>query len=257
VTLDGQGGDEVFAGYSGYPAQRMHTLLGGGHFAAAGRFARAWGEWPDRNLPLMLAETAAQFAPLSFRHRVRQPLSSPLFDHASLQARGIRTTYPAVGAEPVSGARLKTHLRTTMMGHGLPALLRHSDRNSMHFSIESRVPFLDRALTEFVLRLPEDWLIGSDGTSKRILRDAVRPWVPREVIERRDKVGFETPEESWLEQLGALENDADHPIPFLAQGRSDTLTGGLTESEIRWTGRSHWRLINLRRWVALAGIDAS
>jgi hypothetical protein len=52
-------------------------------------------------------------------------------------------------------------------------------------------------------------------------------------------------------------NDHEHPIGFLRPGRTDTLTGGLTERELRWGSRSHWRLINLRRWVALVGVDAS
>jgi asparagine synthase (glutamine-hydrolysing) len=127
----------------------------------------------------------------------------------------------------------------------------------MRFSIESRVPFLDRGLTEFVLGLPEDWLIGPDGTSKRILRDAVRGLVPDEVVDRRDKVGFSTPEDSWLDRLTAEPADADHRIAFLRTPSDGTLTGGLSEAELGWGSGSHWRLINLRRWVALAGIDAS
>ncbi len=180
-----------------------------------------------------------------------------MLDTAKLRERGVETGFPALSLGSVRGSRLKAHLRSTMMGYGLPALLRHGDRNSMRFSIESRVPFLDRALTEFVLTLPEDYLIGTDGTSKRILRDAVRGWVPDAIIDRRDKVGFETPERQWQERLGALPIDPAHPIPFLRAGRTATLTGGLSEAEIRWGGRSHWRLINLRRWIALAGIDAS
>lgn len=256
VTLDGQGGDEIFAGYSGYPAQRMHTLAETGHFAKAASFARHWATWPDRNVTAMLLETAAQFAPLRLRHKVRQPFASPLLDAAALRARGIDAGFPAVGSERARGARLKTHLRTTMTGYGLPTLLRHADRNSMHFSIESRVPFLDRVLTNFVLTLSEDWLTGSDGTSKRILRDAVRGWVPDAIIDRRDKIGFETPERQWLDELGSLPVNPEHPIGFLNRGRTNTLTGGLTEKEIRWGGRSHWRLINLHRWIALTGVDA-
>lgn len=256
VTLDGQGGDELFAGYQGYPAQRMHSLLETGRWGAAGGFARKWADWPGRNLPFMLLETAAQLAPLRVRHRVRRPLVSPLLDRAKLRDRGVDTRFPAVGAEPVHGARLTSHLRSTMSGYGLPALLRHGDRNSMRFSIESRVPFLDRALTNFLLALPESYLVGPDGTSKRILRDAVRGWVPDEVVDRRDKVGFETPENDWQERLSRQPVDPEHPIGFLRPGRDATLTGGLTEREIRWGGRAHWRLINLRRWVTLLGVDA-
>jgi asparagine synthase (glutamine-hydrolysing) len=258
VTLDGQGGDELFAGYNGYPAQRMHTLLETGRWAAASRFARNWGTWPGRNRAQMALETVAQFAPFQVRQTVRQPLASPLLDVGLLRERGIELRYPgSVAPLPARGARLKARLRAATTGYGLPSLLRHGDRNSMRFSIESRVPFLDRALTEFLWTLPEQWLIAENGTTKRILRDAVRGWIPDEVVDRRDKVGFETPESEWQQRLGAMPTDPEHSIGFLKPGRSDTLNGGLSEREIRWGGRSHWRLINLHRWVALAGVDAA
>jgi asparagine synthase (glutamine-hydrolysing) len=257
VTLDGQGGDELFAGYFGYPAQRMHSLLETGHWAAAAKFVGASRELPDWYRKVIPFEAMAQFAPIRLRQRVRRPLASPLLNVKKLRERGVDTGYPAIGADPVRGARLKTHLRSTLGGNGLPMLLRHGDRNSMRFSIESRVPFLDRALTELLFSLPEEWLVGPDGTTKRILRDAMRGLVPDAVIDRRDKVGFETPEAEWQERLAMQPNDHEHPIGFLRPGRTDTLTGGLTERELRWGSRSHWRLINLRRWVALVGVDAS
>ena len=257
VTLDGQGGDEIFAGYAGYPAQRTHSLIESGHLIEAARFARAWGQWPGRNRPLMLAETAAESAPLRVRHAIRRPLRSPILDYSRLKDRDVDTRFPRVGAESVPRERLKTHLRSALTGYGLPALLRHGDRNSMRFSIESRVPFLDRALTQFVLSLPEEWLTGPDGTSKRILRDAVRDWLPDAVVDRRDKVGFETPEKEWQRHVGTLPLDPEHPIGFLREGRIATLDGGYSEAELRWGGGAHWRLINLRRWVALADIDSA
>ena len=257
VTLDGQGGDELFAGYFGYPAQRMHSLIETGKWAAAAKFAGASRELPDWYRVVMPFEAMAQFVPLRARHHVRRPLASPLFDGARLRERGIDTGHPDVGPEAVRGGRLKTHLRSTLTGAGLPMLLRHGDRNSMRFSIESRVPFLDRPLNELLLSLPEDWLVGPDGTTKRILRDAMRGWIPDAVIDRRDKVGFETPEAEWQDRLAHQPNDPEHPIGFLRAGRTDTLTDGLSERELRWGRRSHWRLINLKRWVALAGIDAS
>jgi asparagine synthase (glutamine-hydrolysing) len=257
VTLDGQGGDELFAGYFGYPAQRMHSLLETGHWAAAAKFVSASRELPDWYRRVIPFEAVAQFAPLRLRQRVRRPLVSPILEVKKLRERNVDIGYPAIGADPARGARLKTHLRSTLGGNGLPMLLRHGDRNSMRFSIESRVPFLDRALTKFLFSLREEWLVGPDGTTKRILRDAMRGLVPDAVIDRRDKVGFETPEAEWQERLAMQPNDHEHPIGFLSTGRSDTLTSGLTERELRWGSRSHWRLINLRRWVALMGIDAS
>lgn len=257
VTLDGQGGDEQFAGYSGYPAPRMKSLIETGHWAGAARFAGAWGTWPGRDRTGMLIESAGQFAPAKLRGRILRRPSSPLLDLGILADHGVDARFPLGQDEQVRGRRVVAQLRTALTRVGLPSLLRHGDRNAMHFSIESRVPFLDRALSEFVLGLPEEWLIGPDGTSKRILRDAIRGLVPDAVVERRDKVGFATPEFHWLDALAAQPDDPDHPIGFLKPGRDGSLAGGLSEAELRWGGGSHWRLINLRRWVALVGIDAS
>lgn len=256
VTLDGQGGDELFAGYFGYPAQRMHSLIETGHWAAAADFTRAWGNWPGRSRPSMLLETASELLPRTLQGRFRRHKPSPLVNTRALTERDVDTSFPRAGQEPARGTRMKSYLRTALTRRGLPALLRHGDRNSMRFSIESRVPFLDRALTEFVFSLPEDWLIGSDGTSKRILRDAVSGWIPQEVIDRRDKIGFATPQDGWLDTLAALPADPEGPIGFLRPGRDGTVTGGLSEAEICWGSGSHWRLINLHRWVTLTGVDA-
>ena len=258
VTLDGQGGDELFAGYYGYPAKRMHSLIETGHWATAARFAGADRAVPESYRRVFPFEVAADFFPLQLRHRVRRPFPSPLLNRRALREHGVDAGYPRSAAvEPARGTRLKAHLRSVLGGYGLPMLLRHGDRNSMRFSIESRVPFLDRALTEFLFTLPEDYLVGPDGTTKRILRDAVRGLVPDAIIDRRDKVGFETPEADWLTRLADLPVDPEHPIGFLNPGRADTLSGGFSQAELRWGDEAHWRLINLRRWIALAGVDAS
>ena len=102
----------------------------------------------------------------------------------------------------------------------MPALLRYEDRNSMAHSIESRVPFLTRSLAEFVFSLPERFLIAADGTGKSVLRAALRGIVPDAVLDRRDKIGFETPEPSWLGELGGwvssvLSSETARAIPAL------------------------------------------
>ncbi len=259
VTLDGQGGDEMFAGYFGYGPQRMHSLLETGHLAQAARFGGSWSAWPGRDTePLLYAKSLGQFAGpwlKSLRRRSR----SPLLNRDAARDRGIRLTYPPGRLDAVRGARVKTVLRHAQHVDGLPALLRHGDRNSMRFSIESRVPFLDRELEELTLSLPEDFLVGSDGTSKRILRDAVRGLVPDSVIDRRDKIGFATPEHAWLARVSARDADPDHPIGLLDldAGKDRSFTCGLTEQEIGWGDGAHWRLVNLRRWVELYDVDAT
>ena len=68
----------------------------------------------------------------------------------------------------------------------------------MRWSVESRVPFLTIEIAEFLLRLPESYLLGPDGETKRVFRAAMRGIVPDEILDRRDKIGFQTPEQEWL-----------------------------------------------------------
>lgn len=80
----------------------------------------------------------------------------------------------------------------------LPSLLHYEDRNSMAFSIESRVPFLDHRLVEFAFNLPSDIKI-HDGYTKWILREAMKDRLPEKIRYRTDKKGFVTPGEVlWL-----------------------------------------------------------
>jgi len=79
----------------------------------------------------------------------------------------------------------------------LPALLHWEDRNSMAFSIESRVPFLDYRLVEFSLSLPAEHKI-HQGITKKVLRDAMTGLLPEKILNRKDKLGFATPEEEWM-----------------------------------------------------------
>src|SRR4029453_4733637 len=79
----------------------------------------------------------------------------------------------------------------------LPTLLRYEDRNSMAFSIESRVPFLDYRFVEYVFTKAANLRI-HDGWTKWLQRIAMQDKLPESIVWRRDKVGFETPEQQWL-----------------------------------------------------------
>ena len=60
------------------------------------------------------------------------------------------------------------------------------------------MPFLTPSLVEFCLSLPEEYLLARDGTTKAVFRAAMRGIVPDAILDRRDKIGFETPEHAWL-----------------------------------------------------------
>ena len=94
---------------------------------------------------------------------------------------------------------LRQELKLAVEHLTLPALLRYEDGNSMHFSIESRVPFCTPGLAEFALSLPPEYLIADDGDTKSVFRAAVEDLVPRESW--AGKGGFAVPERAWLQQI--------------------------------------------------------
>ena len=81
----------------------------------------------------------------------------------------------------------------------LPKYLRWEDRNSMAHSVEARVPFLDHRLVEFTNSLPDEFL-EKDGINKRVMREAMKSLIPEKIKNRKDKMGFITPEELWVKQ---------------------------------------------------------
>ena len=80
--------------------------------------------------------------------------------------------------------------------YSVPALTHYEDRNSMAFSLEIRLPFLDHRLVEFVVGLPTELKLRG-GWTKYLARAAL-PELPQSIRWRRDKQGFTTPEELWL-----------------------------------------------------------
>jgi len=77
-------------------------------------------------------------------------------------------------------------------------LLRYADRNSMAHGVEIRLPFLDHTLVEFVFSLSSHFKI-REGWTKWLLRQSMEDILPREIVHRRDKTGFEPPQRVWMQ----------------------------------------------------------
>jgi asparagine synthase (glutamine-hydrolysing) len=95
------------------------------------------------------------------------------------------------------GFDLNRALYSDLTKYSIPQILRYEDKNSMRWSIESRVPFLDYRLVELAMSLPSGYKIRG-GTTKYILRKAMKGLVSDRILERKDKIGFATPEGDWL-----------------------------------------------------------
>src|SRR5690606_16326746 len=147
VTLDGQGADEMLAGYIGFPGHRIRSLLEKGNFGEAWHFFDEWAKWPGRTRLLGAKFAVAEMTQGALHDALRKfsgknPLPAWI-NEGPLVERGIVCRSPVTrmsGGQ--SGRRVVGELLRQLTVRGLPSLLRHGDRNSMHFSVESRVPFL-------------------------------------------------------------------------------------------------------------------
>jgi asparagine synthase (glutamine-hydrolysing) len=260
VMLEGQGADEVFCGYQGYPGHRVLSLLDDRRPLDAIRFIRAWRTWPDRSLGEVVRESGVALldggGPAAVYRRfgpavptwIRQQWLEPQLVDAA------QRPLPRVGRPP-RGRRVAGVAQATLQLDGLTRLLRHGDRSAMRWSIENRVPFLTTDLVECLLRMPEDYVVSPTGETKSLLRDAMEGIVPEPVLRRRDKVGFETPEGEWLRGNEGLFRSwlADAPADGIIDPAA--LARALGDGGSGRSAASHgvWRALNFLRWQTLIG----
>jgi asparagine synthase (glutamine-hydrolysing) len=246
VMLDGQGSDEMLAGYGGSDAPLYAGLLRRGAIGRLGKevlsFRRRHGVLPLSQLVIAARNLLPALDGL-LPARVRTAPPPPVW------LRGSST-----GAAPVGTSRdLAAHLNDQLLATSLPALLRYEDRNSMAWSIESRVPFLDYRLVEFTAGLPDAWKL-DQGLTKVVLREALAGVVPERVRMRRDKMGFVTPEREWIHGEArswflAGARDAAEACPDLLDG--DALVREVEDiAEGRRTFTfAPWRVLCFGRWL--------
>ncbi|MBK8628517.1 MAG: hypothetical protein IPN86_24090 [Saprospiraceae bacterium] len=131
----------------------------------------------------------------------------------------------------------------------LPNLLHYEDRNSMAFSIESRVPFLDHRIVELAFSLPLHYKI-KNGYTKWILREAMKESLPEKIFLRKDKIGFVTPGEvKWLRnELKYLVDTNFNDIPNLNSNKAKKITKSFMEGD-NSNSKLIWRLANMQKWI--------
>lgn len=209
VTLDGQGADELLAGYDGYPGQRILSLIESEGIISASKYLIKWSKFPGRSYKLAIMwlgrVTINDYIYSKLRKLMGRDFKPKWLNIEYLENNKIKFLEKRDKLNSNNkGNRVKEALKNSLTNRGLQALLRHGDRNSMAFSVESRVPFLTIPLTEFLFSLPEHFLISEEGVTKKIFRDAMKGIVPDSILNRMDKIGFETPEKEWLLRLSPV-----------------------------------------------------
>ncbi|KOR28248.1 hypothetical protein TI03_05140, partial [Achromatium sp. WMS1] len=156
------------------------------------------------------------------------------------------------------GRRVIEHLYQSLNGRGLRSLLRHGDRNSMRFSIESRIPFLTTDFVELLYSLPESFLISPVGETKSIFKIAMRNIVPDEILHRKDKIGFQTPQTELLlaniHTIRELLLDWANNDPIINSNKFiHTLNSILNNKDLqqlwRWMNFAIWKNRVFSQWI--------
>jgi asparagine synthase (glutamine-hydrolysing) len=257
VTLDGQGGDELLGGYASHLTARLSSLLEQGRWMDGYRLLRGIAHQRRETEPTVRQIVRAAIRTLlpgGLRTALRAiPRSGrrPWLDAA--WSPGDHATGDPFDANAQRGLRLRHALWRSLRKGTLPALVRYADRSAMAYSVESRLPFLTPRLAEFVLALPEDYLVGRDATRKRAFREAMRGIVPDPILERRDKVGFAVPVRSWLPAIPELLEALQFAVatPPVEKKRLEPYLAELHAGRELSTEMTYlmWRLATFALWV--------
>jgi asparagine synthase (glutamine-hydrolysing) len=192
VTLDGQGADEELAGYHYFFGFYFKDLLTHGQI---NRFISEIFHYLKKHNSLLGMKSFLFFLfPTSIRTKLKineKRYLNPEFVKQFSKTNSIG--HNLYGSKTLADALLD-HFE-----YKLEHLLKWEDRNSMWFSLEARVPFLDYRLVEKTIASSDDLKIRK-GTTKHILREAVKEIIPAKIYNRQDKVGFGTPQDEWFRE---------------------------------------------------------
>jgi asparagine synthase (glutamine-hydrolysing) len=251
VLLDGQGADQVLSGSIYFNSYYYYELIRRGDLLNLFREASQSYHKYRCLSPLMylfLLATPEDIKRSLYNHH-KVPYLSRNFIKENQHRKDIRWNLSSLD-EAVCGS---------VNFYALPHLLRFLDKNSMRFSIESRLPFLDHRLVEYLLSMPSDQRI-KNGVTKYAFRKAMEGELPESVLSRRDKIGFATPEESWLKEKTVKDfvNRILNSESFksrdiwdwkLVKEMFQKLQSG--ESHNIFVGTEVWRCISVELWMQM------
>ncbi|MDR3026314.1 asparagine synthase (glutamine-hydrolyzing) [Chryseobacterium sp.] len=180
VLLGGQGGDEIFAGYRKFFVVALRKAIEKKEILPGLQYFHS--------LALMLVFEAKQIK--TYWNEKNRYLKSTGKDTSFLDC------LPEITLNLFENSSLSNRQISDIQKYSIPSLLRYEDRNSMYFSIESRLPFMDYRLVEFALALP-DLLKIKNGYGKWILREMMKKDVPGYILKNRLKRGFDVTQ-NWV-----------------------------------------------------------
>tara|TARA_Y100001970_G_scaffold254528_1_gene330347 strand:- start:961 stop:2781 length:1821 start_codon:yes stop_codon:yes gene_type:complete len=246
VTLDGQGADEQLGGYHYFFGIYYKELL----FQL--KFIKLFIEICNYIIKHKSIKNIVYFLfyllPTSFKKRINK-IIYPSISQQFIKKHNYNDNLNNLLYNP-------KNLNQSLIQHfeyKLEHLLKWEDLNSMSFSIESRVPFLDHKLVESTLSSPPNQKI-KKGETKHLLRQSLLDILPIKIINRKDKKGFSNPREKWFKS-----NDFKKLILEIIQSDKFIKRGYFDQSKCIKQYKNHisgkadnskeiWKWINLEIW---------
>lgn len=220
VLLDGQGADEMLAGYQKYYHWYWQQLYSTDknllkNEIAAARQLGVQDEWNWKNkLSATWPVAAGKYVK---RNRKKKQLQSGGIEKQFAADYG--TSYYQL---PLQNS-LNNVLHYNTFKNGLEELLQYADRNSMAHGGEVRLPFLNHQLVEFIFSLPANYKI-KNGRTKWVLRKSMENLLPATITWRSDKVGFEPPQKEWMQH--AVVQD------YIQEAKRKLIANGILDKEV-------------------------
>ena len=242
VLLDGQGGDELLGGY-----------LPSFYYLFRETFQRREWRRLSRELKGFWRYHPTAFTDVLF-HGLIPRFRNAIGKKIDWAQDGFQKKFLRSIPQPSKfGTALNNYLYQCFRSTTLPRLLHYEDRNSMAFSMEARLPFLDFRLVEYIFSLPSEQKI-REGITKVVLRNAMKQHLPNEVRNRHDKMGFVTPDDVWFKSvlkekiLGVLNSKSFSDRGYFVAGKTREIFEDCCEGKRR-IGPTIWRWVNLELWL--------
>jgi len=259
VMLDGQGADEQLAGYSAFYGVYFASLLKQFKLRLfireikAYKNLRASTEKHVNSKKIILAAAVSAFLPKSIYAAINSVYRVCM--GLPFTAKQLWKIYNNRNIYPINDVR---QYFLDSMQCGMQALLHYEDRNSMAFSVESRVPFLDYKLVETVFEMPFNHKI-RNGLTKAVMRDGLRGILPDKIRNRYSKLGFTTPEDKWINEnfmlyREQLKSACEALEPLIDKRRVlqwfDKKQGNVARGDFMI-----WRIICAGKWVKIFDVS--
>jgi asparagine synthase (glutamine-hydrolysing) len=250
VLLDGQGGDELLVGYLPSFYFLFGDFLRRIKIRSFFKDLKTYRKIHPIPAKRILGGTASALFPFLMNPSVLGVFTQ---DYDWVKREFFKGYFRRIPKARKFNHMLNDYLYHQFRNTSLPALLQYEDRNSMAFSLETRLPFLDYRLVEYAFHLPLRKKI-LQGVTKVVLRDSMRGIVPEEIRKRMDKMGFVTPEDIWfrtvlregIEEILNSKEFAERDyfdVPKLKQAFISHCEGK------RNISFAIWRWVNLELWM--------